>query len=115
MSMYIRLRHVMLTDVQWMLVSPDYLKSRKNILSWQSFLQKLGVHNKIAVRQFNERVPEVSLIHCMYQYSNESVVYGGNRYYIRVRVHETEQAMSIYMYIYMHSSSNYAVLNLLSG
>lgn len=45
-----------------MLVSPDYLKSlksRQDILSWRRFLQKLGVQNIIAVKEFNESVPEV--------------------------------------------------------
>lgn len=43
-------------------MSPDYLKSlksRQDILSWRRFLQKLGVQNIIAVKKFNESVPEV--------------------------------------------------------
>ena len=52
-----------LTDVPWMLVSPNYLKnfrSREGILSWRNFLQKLGIHSRLAVRKFNEHVQEVS-------------------------------------------------------
>ena len=51
-------------DVPWMLVSPDYLKNLKSVnavSSWRNFLQKLGVHNTIAVRKFTENIPEVSL------------------------------------------------------
>lgn len=50
--------------VKWKLVSPRYLKkatSPNAVSSWRNFLVKLGVQNVIAVRQFNDKIPKVSL------------------------------------------------------
>ena len=52
-----------LSDVQWKLVNPNYLKSftaQNAVASWRAFLLKLGVRDKIAVTSLTERVPEVN-------------------------------------------------------
>ena len=53
---------MIISDVQWKLVSPDYLKNftaQNAVSSWRSFLIKLGVRDKIAVEGFTEKVPQV--------------------------------------------------------
>jgi hypothetical protein len=50
-------------DVQWQLVSPNYLKdftAQNAVASWRAFLLKLGVRDKIAVTSLTEMVPEVN-------------------------------------------------------
>ena len=60
----IYIRTFSFTGVAWKLVSPRYLKSVTStnaVTKWRSFLVKLGVQNIIAVRQFNDKIPKVSL------------------------------------------------------
>ena len=56
---------VCITDVQWKLVSPGYLKrfsEQSAASSWRHFLLNLGVRDKIVVGTVTEKIPEV----CVY-------------------------------------------------
>ena len=48
-----------ISDVQWKLVSPNYLTAPNAVTSWRNFLHKLGVKDKIVVSSLTETVPEV--------------------------------------------------------